>query len=298
MNRSAQFVDPAVLAKVDNYSLLARSIVEGFVAGLHRSLYHGFGSEFVQYRNYTEGDDLKYVDWKVFARTDKYQMKVFQEETNTNCYIVLDTSASMDYTGRNGVSKLHYAKILAACIAYLVQRQGDNVGFFAYSDKLHTGVEPGHKSGQIHRICAELSTLKAAGTCDHRVVLNYLGESFNRRGLIVMISDFLDTDTDMLQGLRRFRFSHHDCIMFQIMDDDELDFKFTDTVRFVDSESGEEIITSPDVVREQYQERVGTYIEELRTFCTRSNIDYHQLRSSQPLATGLAAYLTRREMFR
>jgi uncharacterized protein (DUF58 family) len=297
-NRPAQYIDPAVLAKVENYAFLARTIVEGFVAGLHRSLYHGFGSEFVQYRNYSEGDDLKYVDWKVFARHDKYQMKVFQEETNTNCYIVLDASASMEYTGTHGISKLHYAKIIAACIAYLVNRQGDNVGFYAYSDKVHTGVPPGHRSGQVHQICTELSRLKAGGGCDHAVVLNYLGESFNRRGIVVMISDFLDTDTDMLKSLRHFRFAHHDCILFQVLDDDELDFGFTSTMRFVDSETGAEIITSPGVVRREYLERFGRELEELQLFCSRSNIDYHQLRSSQPLASSLAAYLNRREKFR
>ena len=134
-----QYLDPSILARTSNYQLLARNVVEGFISGMHRSLYHGFGSEFVHYRNYTAGDDLKYVDWKVYARLNRFQIKVFQEETNTNCYIVLDTSKSMDYSGDSSrVTKLEYGKILAACIAYLVNRQGDNVGFYGYDTELRS----------------------------------------------------------------------------------------------------------------------------------------------------------------
>ena len=142
---SEHLLDPAILSKIDNYPLLARTVVEGFIAGLHGSLYHGFGSEFVHYRNYSPGDDLKYVDWKVYGRSDKYYVKVFQEETNTNCYIVLDSSASMGYSGADGrMTKLQYGKIIAACLAYLINRQGDNVGFYGYSDQLKCCVQPGH----------------------------------------------------------------------------------------------------------------------------------------------------------
>lgn len=292
------FIDPATLARIDNYALIARNIVEGFVTGLHRSLYHGFGSEFVQYREYSKGDDLKYIDWKVFARHDKYQMKVFQEETNTNCYIVLDTSTSMAYEGRtSGISKIRYGKILAACIAYMVNRQGDNVGFYAYNDRLKCGIRPSHKSGHVHRICAQLASLEPEGICNHEFVFNYLGENFNRRGLIVLISDFLDTDVALLKAVRHFRYSHHDCIMFQILDDDELDFPFDATIRFIDSESADEIVTSPEIVRDQYVEQLNAYLRDLEKFCLDANIDYQRMRTSNPLANALSAYLSRREIF-
>jgi len=292
------YLDPEVLSRVGNYSLLARKVVEGFLTGLHRSMYHGFGSEFVQYRNYSRGDDLKYVDWKVYARLDRIQTKVFEEETNTNCYIVLDCSASMGYQGeRSPLSKLHYGKIMAACLAYLVQRQGDNVGLYAYADRLRTVIAPGHKAGQVHRLCVELAKLQAEGGCDHQRVLTYLGEHFNRRGLLIYISDFLDAGEDLFKALRRFRFQHHDCILFHLLDPDELDLHLEGTVRFVDSESGEEIVTAPAAVREQYQRAMQRFVDEIEGFATGSDLDYHRILTDQPLAGILAAYLHRRELF-
>ena len=156
------------MSRVSNYPLLARTTVEGFISGLHRSLYHGFGSEFVQYRHYMRGDDLKYLDWKVLARQDKLQIKVFQEETNTNCYVVLDCSASMAYAGESGISKLHYGSTVAAALAYLVTRQGDNIGMSAYSEQLLTSIPPGHRSGQFNTICEELAPAQSGRSLSTR----------------------------------------------------------------------------------------------------------------------------------
>ncbi len=294
--KGEHFLDPAVLARIDNYNLIARTVVEGFIAGLHRSLFHGFGSEFVQYRNYTRGDDLKYVDWKVFARLDKYQTKVFQEETNANCYVVVDASSSMAYQGqRSGLSKLHYAKIMAACFAYLVNRQSDNVGLFAYGDDLRVAIPPSHKSGQVHYINVELAKLKPEGQANHARVLNYLGEHFHRRGIVIMISDFLDDNEELRKSLKRFRAAQHEVVLFQLFDDDELDFDFAGTVRFVDSESNGEMVTSPGVVKERYQEALQEYLDAFRRFCVRAGVDLVLTRTSQPLAGALSAYLHRRE---
>ncbi len=290
-------IDPAVLAKTDNYMLLARTVVDGFIAGLHKSLYHGFGSEFVHYRNYSPGEDTKYVDWKVYARLDKIQVKVFQEETNTNCYIVLDTSSSMDYaSSAGGVTKLHYGKMLAACIAYLVNRQGDNVGFYAYDDKLRTAIKSGHRSGQVQQICTQLSALQAGGAGDHAAVLGRLAEMFRRRGIIVIISDFLDADATLQKAIRYFKVSHHDCILFHILDDGEVTFPFGDTVRFIDSESSNDITTAPELVRERYLRAFRAYLQAFEGFCFRDNIDYNRTTTTQSLANLLAAYLHRREM--
>jgi uncharacterized protein (DUF58 family) len=294
-----QFLDPAILARIDNYSLIARTVVEGFVAGLHRSLFHGFGSEFVHYRNYAKGDDLKYVDWKVFARLDRYQTKVFQEETNAHCYLVLDTSGSMGYQGeRSALSKLHYGQIMAACLAYLANLQGDNGGFFAYNDQMRAAVSPSHKSGQVHQIHVALAQLRAAGACDHRKMLHYLGEHFNRRGIVIVISDFLDADEEVRKAFRRFRAAHHEVVLFQVLDGDELDFDFTGTVRFVDSEVEQELVTSPEIVREQYRRALTAYLDEFSAFCVSADLELTRVRTTQSLATVLAAYLHRREMLR
>ncbi len=295
---SDRFLDPNVLARVDNFELLARNVVEGYVAGLHRGLYHGFGSEFVQYRHYNRGDDLKYVDWKAYARLNRLLLKVYQEETNCNCYVVLDVSSSMAYGGAGRVTKLHYGKMVAACLAYMANRQGDNAGLFAYSDKLQGQVPAGHRSGHIHRIAAELTRLKAGGGCDHGKVLSYLAEHFNRRGLIVMISDFLDPDEALAKYVKHFRAAHHDLVLFHILDDDEIDFDMDGTVRFVDSESSTEVVTSPIAVRERCKVALKEYLQKFETFCRQHEVDYCRCRTSEPLDAALAAYLNRRESFR
>ena len=292
-------LDPEILAQINNFSLLARTVVEGFISGLHKSLYHGFGTEFVHYRHYYPGDDLKYVDWKVYARLNKFQIKVFQEETNCNAYIVLDTSASMAYKGQNrSISKIDYAKMIVACLSYLISRQGDNVGFYSYDERLRVSIKPGHRGGQVQNICNNLTTLKIGGACHHKNVLFRLVEMFNRRGIIIIISDFLDVDETLRKAIKYFRVAHHDCILFHILDDDELTFPFTDTVRFVDSESNNEINTAPDRVRERYLSAFNTYLAEFQDSCLKDNVEYFRFSTSQPLAKILAAYLNKREIFR
>lgn len=293
-----ELLDPGTLSRISNYPLLARTVVEGFISGLHRSLYHGFGSEFVQYRHYMRGDDLKYLDWKVLARQDRLQIKVFQEETNTNCYLVLDCSASMAYQGQQGIAKLDYAAKVAAALAYLVTRQGDNVGLSAYNESLVTAVPPGHRSGQFHTICEELARLTPTGVCQHKQVFDQLGESFHRRGLVVLIGDFLDPDPALRKGINRLRFSHHDCVLLQILHQDEVDFPFEKTVHFVDSETGDEIVTAPEVVKRQYQSGLQEALDDLRGFCLANEIDHALLHTGEPLDAALATYLHRREQHR
>ena len=294
----AHFLDPEILAQIDNFSLLARTVVEGFISGLHKSLYHGFGSEFVHYRHYYPGDDLKYLDWKVYARLNKFQIKVFQEETNCNCYIVLDSSASMGYQGKNSkLSKIDYAKMIVACLSYLISRQGDNVGFFSYDKQLGISIKPGHRGGQVQNICNSLTTLKTSGVCHHQTILFRLAEMFSRRGIIVFISDFLDADETLRKAIRYFRVSHHDCILFHILDDDELNFPFSGTVRFIDSESNTEISTAADIVRERYLSAFHRYLNEFEGACLTDNVEYFRLSTSQSLANILAAYLHKREIF-
>ncbi len=296
---SEHLLDPAILSKIDNYPLLARTVVEGFIAGLHGSLYHGFGSEFVHYRNYSPGDDLKYLDWKVYGRSDKYYVKVFQEETNTNCYIVLDSSASMGYSGAEGrMTKLQYGKIIAACLTYLINRQGDNVGFYGYSDQLKCCVQPGHRSGQVQRICSSLATISAEGAGDHFPIFGQLAELFSRRGIIVLISDFLDVDEEMKKGIRYFKSAHHDCVLFQVLDDTEIEFPFSTDIRFVDSETNDEITTCAELVRDKYVDSFKRFLKDFEDFCWKDNVDHNRITTSSSLMTFLSAFLHRRETFR
>ncbi len=292
-------LDPKIIANVDNYSLLARTIVEGFIAGLHRSLYQGFGSEFVHYRNYSPGDDIKYIDWKVYARSNKFQMKVYEEETNTNCYIILDASASMAYSGDiDRSTKLHYAKIMCACFAYLINRQGDNVGFYAYNDMLRTCIKPGHRSGHVHSICSQLERLNPIGKGDHNTILRKLGELCNRRGIMVLVSDFLDFNEELAKTIKYFKFAHHDCILIQVLDDDEVNFPFQLNVRFIDSESKDELTTYPELVRQKYLHSFNNFMSNFKRFCGKNDIDVEHIVTSSSLMNILAAFLHRRELYR
>lgn len=295
----AELLSPATLARIDNYALLARVAVEGFISGLHRSLYHGFGSEFFQYRDYAPGDDLKYVDWKVIARRDRFYTKVFQEETNMKCWLLLDASASMDYQGKRApCSKLKYACMVAACLAYLASRQGDNVGLCAYSDELITCIPPGVRAGGLQRILTELHAIKPSGRANHETVLHYVAENFRRRGLVVVLSDLLDAEDALPPLLKRFRFAHHDCLVFQFLDQDELDFPFSRTTRFVDSESGQEIATSPQLIRQTYMASMDRSVEQMRLSCLEQQADFIRVSTSDDLGNMLAAFLHRRESMR
>ena len=291
----ADILSPSTLARIDNYLLMARVVVEGFIAGMHRSVYHGFGSEFLQYRNYTPGDDLKYVDWKVFARSNRFYTKVFQEETNMNCTLVVDASASMGYRGEDAAcSKFHYGAMIAASLAYLASCQGDSVGLHIYGDELATSILPRNRGGHLHRICTSLAAVKTGGAAAHERFLPYITETLQRRGLVVFISDFMDADETLPPLLKRVRCTGSDCIVFQVLDPDEKSLPFNGTIRFFDSESGETIVTAPENVRTVYQQDMAGFLGRVRRGCHGIQADYLLTDSGESLGHVLAAYLHRR----
>ena len=244
-------IDPKVLDRIGSYALYSRTVVEGFISGLHRSMFHGFGSEFVQYRNYVVGDDLKYVDWKVYARTKKLCTKVFREETNMSCRIVLDCSASMSYKGENS----EYSKL---------------------------------------EIFGKMKDLKAEGSGSHRQCLNKIAEGFKGRGLVIFISDMMEQEEEIIRFLKSSRFAHNDCILMQILDNDEIEFPFSKNVRFIDLENQQEITTAPELVREHYKTNLSSHLEKIRTSCLTNQVDYSLLNTSEDLEHILAVYLHKR----
>jgi len=297
-SQQKDFLDPAFLLQLQNYSLMAKVVVEGFLSGMHRSLFHGFGTEFLQYRNYTPGEDLKYLDWKVLAKSDRLYTKVYQEETNMNCYIILDCSASLDYQGDRAPSnKLRYASMIAACIAYLASRQGDNIGLFAYSDQLHEVIEPGHRIGQLNRFLQALTRLQPSGTADHAARLHTLTHQFSHRGIVIYISDMLEGETILPQMLRRFRFCHCDCLAIQVLDPDELDLPQARVTRYMDCESQDEITTFPEVARRAYAHSMQAFLEQLQQAFAKSQVEYLRLISTDPVGAVLARYLSHRDRF-
>ncbi len=290
-----EILSPAALAKIDSYHLIARIVIEGFMSGIHRSVYHGSGSEFLQYRNYTPGDDLKYLDWKAFGRLDRLYAKIFQEETNFNCMIVLDASASMLYSGaRSPCSKFRYGAMVAASLAYLASKQGDNVGFCAYGGSISCSVPARSGGTHLHRIINAISALKPAGRADHFMSLSYVSRMIRRRGLLVVISDFLDIDGEAEELLKKLRISRSDLIVIQVLDRDEIEFPFRGSVRFVDSETGGKILTAPQNVRQEYLAEMDSYVERIRKACLDVQADYLKVNSSGDLGSVLSEYLHRR----
>lgn len=296
---AAELLSPATLARIDNYSLLAKTAVEGFLSGLHRSLSHGTGGEFLQYRNYTPGDDLKYVDWKVYSRQNKFHTKVFREETNMNLSLVLDASASLDYQGsRAPCGKWRYASMVAASLAYMASRQGDNVGLFLYNKGVVQALDPSRSAGQLQRIFGSLTRQQPAHTADHARAWNYLTGHFRSRGLVVFLSDFLDGGDTLPPLLKRLRYAHHDCLAIQVLDPDELDLPFHHSTEFIDAEGTGRIDTYPASVRADYIRSMNDFLALLSQSMKRSQVEFLRLTTSDSLANSLATYLNKRDSLR
>jgi uncharacterized protein (DUF58 family) len=288
-------LNPAYLASLNDFQLMSRVAVEGFMAGIHRSITHGSGMEFLQYRNYSQGEDLKYLDWKVLAKSDKLYTKVCQEETKMKCYIVLDTSASMHYQGsRAACSKHYYACMVAACIAKSASRQGDNVGLFAYSDHLSESVEIGGRLGQADRISQALTRLKPSGKAQHESMLQMFLHHFKTRGTVIYISDMLEGEAVLPKLLRNFRVNRSDCLAIQILDPDELDLPQNRVTRYLDSELEGEVTTYPKTARTDYKEQMGAFLEQLRNGLAQSQVDFLPLVTTDSLGVSLAKYFDHR----
>ena len=291
----SHILSPSTLSQIAHYGLMAKVAVDGFVSGLHRSISHGSGSEFMQYRNYTPGDELKYVDWKLFGRSDRFYTKVFHEETNMNCTIVLDASGSMAYKGERAIcTKFKYASMLAASLAYLASKQGDNPGLFCYNDQCLSHFAPGNASGHLQRILADLSTITPGAVGNHEKYLTYLAGSLRRRGMLILISDFIDPDIDYIALFKKLGFANHETIVLQVLDKDELDLPFTSTTRFHDSETGEEIITASPAIRGEYIERIRDHITGFKSDCLRAGFDYLFTETDAEIGQVLATYLHHR----
>ncbi|MDD9949625.1 MAG: DUF58 domain-containing protein [candidate division Zixibacteria bacterium] len=302
MTEVPRFLDPTTLSSLSSMEMRARIVVEGFVSGLHKSPYRGFGVEFVEYRQYTPGDDIRHVDWKAVARSDRYYVKEYEDETNLQCVILLDRSASMGYGGRrsgrsaptNALDKLEYGSYLAASLAYLILRQGDGVGLVTFDQAVHNYVPPSSKNTQWFAIHSTLDELRADEGTDLGKPLHELAESMPRRGLVILISDLIDDVEQMMNALMHFRFKGHEVLVFHIVDREELTFPFSETARFDDPETGERITVAPSAIRADYLAAVEAFMESIRTGCAKIQVDYERMETDRPLDFALFSYLSRR----
>lgn len=289
-----KYLDPRVVSQLANMELRARLVVEGFMAGLHKSPYHGFSVEFAEHRQYMPGDDIKHVDWKVYGKTDRFYVKQFEEETNLKAYILLDRSASMAYAGK-GVSKFEYAACLAAALAYLMIKQRDAAGLITFDEQVRRILPARSVSTYLPVLLKELdSTTPSSGT-NIAGTLHSIAERIKRRGLILLFSDLFDPDTQALvQGLKHFRHRKHEVLVFHTLDALETSFAFDDDAIFEDMESGARISTQPVHVRREYQRLLQEFLQTVKRSCREHNIDYVQLTTDTPFDRALTHYLQKR----
>jgi uncharacterized protein (DUF58 family) len=300
-----RYLDPVVVSQLSNMELRARLIVEGFITGLHRSPYHGFSVEFAEHRPYNPGDELRHVDWKVFAKTDRFYIKQYEEETNLRHYVVLDTSPSMHYRGNAALSKLEYGAYLAAGLHNLMLKQRDATGLIAFDETVHTVRRPKATPGYLRPLLVALEQLTRNGEVEGRrtsaaSALNEVAERIARRSLVVVITDLFENiaaHDDLLRSLRHLRHRGHEVIVFHVLEGEtERRFRFPDVpMLFRDMETGAELSVQPAQLREHYEEAVQHFSENFRRRCLENDIDFAELDTNEPYDTALLAYLNKRK---
>lgn len=317
-----KYLDPSIISRLSNLELKAKFIVEGFISGLHKSPYHGFSVEFAEHRQYMPGDDLKYLDWKVLGRTDRYYIKQFEEETNLKSYLILDTSKSMSFTSsdpsyekfsrfrkffknknvepagnnKKGISKLEYATYLAAAITVLMNFQKDAVGLVLYDENINTYIPPKATNQNLKLILSHLAGISSSGETNTAASLNNIAERIKRRGLVIIFSDLFDDQNAVINSLKHFRYKKNEVIVFQILDPMEMSIVLDSPTIFKDVETHKEIMSQPISFVETYRDAVKEFIGNYKKACRMNNIDYVLLSTDMPFDNALLEYLNKRKL--
>jgi uncharacterized protein (DUF58 family) len=293
-NKFIKYLQPEVVSTLSNLELIARLVVEGYLTGLHKSPFHGFSVEFSQHRPYMAGDSLRFIDWKVYGRTDRYYIKQYEEETNLRCHILLDISKSMEY-GSGRVSKAKYAACLAAALSFLMIQQRDATGLVLFDDRIRKILPPKSVFSYLNPILSAIDSVEYGKDTMISPVLHQVAEQLKRRGLVIIISDLLDNPEDVLAGLKHFRYDQHEALVFHVIDEQEKDFNFSGDVVFEDIESSEKIKTQPWYIRESYQERFNQFLDYYKHNFSNNRIGYQQLYTNTPFNVALTEYLLKRK---
>lgn len=283
-------LDAEAVSRAEALGLHARFVVEGYIAGEHKSPYHGFAAEFAQHREYAPGDDTRHIDWKVLARTDRHYVKQYEQETNYVAHILVDGSQSMNY-GSGALTKLHYAKMMAACLAYLILTQRDAVALALFDTELREKMPRSDNKETIHKIIARLARFQARADTNIAAILHQTAGQIRRRGIVIVISDFFDDEEKVLEGLQHLRFGGNEVIVFQILDPYELEFPFSGIVEFEGLESAAKVLTRPGEVRETYLREFGAFQRRLRNGCERNQCHFVQVNTAHSLCEVLSSYL-------
>ncbi len=287
---SANFLDPAALMSIRNLELRARSVVEGFWHGLHRSPYHGFSVEFTEYRPYTPGDDPRYLDWKLVGRTDRYFIKKFEDETNLRCHLLVDNSRSMTF-GSRGYTKADYARTLAATFAWFLSHQGDATGLLTFDESIREYLPARHRPGHLRHLMLALEKPSSGASTDLVAPLRRVAELVRKRGLVVLISDLLAPPETLEAPLALLTAARHEVVVFQVLDPAELDFNFSTAARFQDLETGRDLFLEPTLAKKDYQRQLAEHLTAVRAICQRLGIAHVQISTAQPLEMALFDFL-------
>ncbi len=295
---TTDYFQPKTLNKITRLELRARHVVEGFLNGLHRSPYRGFSIEFADHREYVPGDDLRHLDWRVYAKADRFYIKQYEVETNLRAYLLLDASGSMQYPAHHvedRMNKWQYASTIAASLAYMMVKQQDGAGLILFDHEIRNNLPVTTNPAQLRNMVEMIEQTAPTEETQTKVLFRYLADQLPKRSMVVLISDLLTDIDELKDGLERFRFGHHDVMVFHVLDKDELEFPFTDRTLFEGLEySTDEILTDPQSLRTAYLDRVRAFIHDVQSICLNSRIDYVQISTADPLDVALTRFLSNR----
>ena len=288
-----QWIDPQALMSIKNLEMRARVVVEGFWNGIHRSPYHGFSVEFTEYRQYSPGDDTRYVDWRLFARSDRYYIKKFEDETNLRCHFLVDNSRSMGF-GSRAYTKAQYANTLAATLAYFLYLQGDAVGVLTFDEQIREYLPARHRTGHLRHLMLTLETPSAGKTTNLAAPLKRIVELVNKRGVMVLISDLLASIETLEANLTVLTACGHEVLLFHVLDPAELNFGFDQAAQYYDLESGRDLYIDPALARKEYHRKLEKHLGSARLACQKLGVAYHSLSTDRPLELALFDFLRSR----
>jgi uncharacterized protein (DUF58 family) len=288
-----KYLDPQTLARVRSLELKARSVVEGYLSGMHRSPYHGFAVEFAQHREYVPGDDIRHIDWKVYGRSERFYLKQYEQDTNLVCWMLVDASESMKY-GSGEMTKFDYACSAAAALAYLIVHQSDSVGLATFDSQVLNFLRPSGQISHLKDLLTILASGPGAGQTRLGPIFDDLAQRGQRRGLVMLFSDLFDEPGDILAGLRHLRYQRHEVVVFHVMDAAEMDFPCQDATLFRGMEQMPDLLTDPRSLRESYMEELTKFLDEIKRGCRSERVDYVPFRTDGDVGAVLAAYLARR----
>jgi uncharacterized protein (DUF58 family) len=295
MTNSAIHFDPSVLAKYGRLALVARGLVEGFLSGAHKSPYKGYSVEFAEHRQYYPGDEIRHIDWRAYGKTDRYFIKEFEEETNLRAWLLVDASGSMAYRGAHA-SKFEYARYLAASLSYLMLHQRDAVGLVTHDTRLRQMIKPRANAKHLLRLLQTLEQTEPCGETSLAPLWHDLAPQFKRRGLIVILSDCFDQIGPLVRALRHFRHRRHEVLLFHILAPEEMEFPYAKWTQFRNLEvAGQKLLVDPQRLRKEYLKNFQAFCSELRDQARAMQVDYHLLRTDEPVDRALGAYLTKRQ---